>query len=86
MSVNVTEADKTKFLQQDINEYIQLCEKNFEEHKYDCASAGLTIGHSIISEFLKKRITETPQGQKVSANNEDVFTMLNVLAKTNATA
>ena len=33
-----------------------------------------------------KRISEIPQGQKVSANNEDIFTMLNVLAKTNATA
>ena len=84
--VNVSEEDKTKFLLQDVNEYIQLCEKNFLEHKYDCAESGLKIGHVIISEFLTKRISSTPQGQKVSANNEDIFTMLNVLAKTNATA
>ena len=46
----------------------------------------MTIGHTIINEFLTKRISETPQGQKVSANNEDIFAMINVLAKTNATA
>ena len=86
MFVNVSEADKTNFLQQDLNEYIQQCEKSFEQHKFECAEAGLTIGHTIINEFLKKRISDTPQGQKVSANNEDVFTMLNALAKTNATA
>ena len=86
MSVNVTETDKANFLKQSLTEYIELCDKNFEEHKYDCAQAGLTIGHTIINEFLTKRISDTPQGQKVSANNEDIFAMLNVLAKTNATA
>ena len=86
MSANVTEADKTNFLQQSLNDYIQQCEKSFEQHKFECAEAGLTIGHTIITEFLWKRISDTPQGQKVSANNEDIFTMLNVLAKTNATA
>ena len=86
MSVNVTEADKTSFLNQSLTEYIEQCDKSFEEHKYDCAQAGLTIGHAIINEFLTKRISDTPQGQKVSANNEDIFAMLNVLAKTNATA
>ena len=86
MSVNVTEADKTNFLQHSLNDCIQQCEKSFEQHKFECAEAGLTIAHTIINEFLVKRISDTPQDQKVSANNEDIFTMLNVLAKTNATA
>ena len=70
MSVNVTEADKNKFLQQDVNEYIQLCEKNFEKHKYECAEAGLTIGHTIISEFWRKehralrKVRKQPQATK----------------------
>ena len=46
----------------------------------------MKIGHSIISKVLKERIAITPQNQQVSANNEDIFKMLNVLAKTNATA
>ena len=85
MSANVTEADKASFLKQSLTEYIDQCEKNFEQHKYDCAQAGLTIGHAIINNFLNKRMSETQQGQKVNANNEDIVAMLNVLAKTNAT-
>ena len=53
---------------------------------FDCAAAGLTIGHTIISEFLTNRVKATQPGQKTSASNEHIFTMLNVLAKTNATA
>ena len=86
MSVNVSAEDKTKFIQQDLEEYVNLCDKSFQEHKFDCAEAGLKIGHVIISEFLKERIASTPANQQVSANNEDIFKMLNVLAKTNATA
>ena len=86
MAVNVTAEDKAKFIQQDLEEYINLCEKSFQEHKYDCAEAGLKIGHVIISDFLKERIAITPKNQQVSAANEDIFKMLNVLAKTNATA
>ena len=55
MSVNVSEDDRNKFLQQYVNEYIKLCEKSFEEHKFECAEAGLTIGHTIISGFLMKK-------------------------------
>ena len=36
--------------------------------------------------LLANRVKSTPLGQKVIANNEDIFLMLNVLAKTNATA
>ena len=85
-SVKVTADDRTKFLNQDLGEYIELCDKSFQEHKFDCAEAGLNIGHVIISEFLKERIASTPANQQVSANNEDIFKMLNVLAKTNAIA
>ena len=76
----VTEEDK-KFIQQDLEEYIGLCDKSFQEHKFDCAETGLKIGHVIICEFLKERISITPQNQQVSANNEDILKMLNVLAK-----
>ena len=48
----VTEEDK-KFIQQDLEEYIGLCDKSFQEHKFDCAETGLKIGHVIICEFLK---------------------------------
>ena len=54
MSVKVTAEDETKFIQQDLEEYISLCDKSFQEHKFDCAEAGLKIGHVIISEFLKE--------------------------------
>ena len=86
MAVNVSAEDKTKFIQQYLEEYINLCDKNFQEHKFDCAEAGLKIGHVIISEFLKERIASTPANQLASANNEEIFKILNVLAKTNATA
>ena len=86
MSANVTEADKTNFVQQSLNDYIQQCEKSFEQHKFECAEAGLTLGHTIINEFFVKRISDTPQGQQVSGNNEEIFKMISVLAKTNATA
>ena len=86
MAVNVTDADKTNFLQQILNDYIQQCEKSFDQHKFECAEAGLTIGHTIINEFLVKRISDTPQGQQVSGNREEMFKMISVLAKTNATA
>ena len=69
-----------------MSEYVKECERNFDQHKFEYAETGLKIGHTIINEFLNKRISDTPQGQKVSANNEDIFAMLNVLAKTNATA
>ena len=86
MSVTVTDADKTSFLQQDLTEYVENCEKSFDQHKYDCAQAGLTIGHAIINDFLQHRISSTPQGQQVTAGNEEIFKMISVLAKTNATA
>ena len=85
-SVNVTADDRAKFLQQDLGEYIELCEKGFQEHKFDCAETGLTIGHAIIKDFLVSRMKDTPQGQQISVNDQDTFTMLAVLAKTNATA
>ena len=86
MAVNVSAEDKTNFIQQDLEDYINLCDKSFQEHKFDCAEAGLTIGHAIIKDFLVNRMKDTPQGQKVSANSEDTYMMLTVLAKTNATA
>ena len=64
MAVNVTAEDKTKFIQQDLEENIKLCDKSFQERKFDCAEAGLKIGHVIISEFLKERIASTPQNQR----------------------
>ena len=80
----VTDDDKKQFLAQDLQEFVNLCEKYFGEHKFECANARLTIGHTIINEFLKARLTATQPGQKTSASTEDNFTMLNVLAKTNA--
>ena len=82
----MSDSDKDVFLKKDLNEYVKECERNFDQHKFEYAETGLKIGHTIINEFLNKRISATPQGQKVSANNEDIFAMLNVLAKTNATA
>ena len=42
---------------------------------------GLTIGHAIIKDFLVSRMKDTPQGQQISVNDQDTFTMLAVLAK-----
>ena len=68
-----------QYIYQDVNEYVELCNKNFNEHQFECATAGLKI-----SEFLMNRLKNTPQGQKTSASNEDIFTMLKALAKRNA--
>ena len=69
----MSDSDKDVFLKKDLNEYVKECERNFDQHKFEYAETGLKIGHTIINEFLNKRISATPQGQKVSANNEDMF-------------
>ena len=63
-SANVTEEDKVQLILQYINDYIGLCEKSFNEHKFECATAGLTIGHTIISEFLMARVKNNSGGSK----------------------
>ena len=80
-AANVSQEDKVRFIDQDVNDFVSSCEKNIGEHKFECANAGLTIGHTIISEFLQARVKATQPGQMTSASNEDIFTMLNVLAK-----
>ena len=83
-AVSVTEDDKQQLLKHDLTELSNACDENFGEHKFECANAGFTSGRDIIIELLQTRLTATQPGQKPSANNDDMFKMMQVLAKTNA--
>ena len=71
------------YLNQSVDTYKEACRKGFAEHQFDAATSGLTIGNEIMQNIIKARIADTQPGQKTTVNNEDLFTMVSVLAKTN---
>ena len=79
-----TSEDIHLYLSQELNAFKDACSKSFNEHKFDCATAGFTTGNEIVNNFISGRITDTQPGQKPTADNADLFTMATVLAKTNA--
>ena len=80
-AVNVTAEDIRLFLSQTLEEYKEACRKGFTEHKYDCATAGLTIGNEILKKTIGDAVTSTQPGQQTTADNAEIFTMITVLAK-----
>ena len=84
--VNVTAQQKQDFINQSLEDFLNSCKEDFDKHKFDVALNGLTISNSVMNEFIDTRVKATQPGQKTSASNEDIFTMLNVLAKNNAVA
>ena len=48
----VTAQDKTNFIKQPLDEFVNACSSDFEIHKFDATVAGLTIESSVMNEFL----------------------------------
>ena len=81
----VTREDITQYVNMDL----ELVQKNsltedFSEHKFSKANAGLTIAHTIVKDFINAFPISTQPGSKPTSTNEDLFTMVRVLAKSNA--
>ena len=83
-AASVTQDAIQLYRTQNLEEYQEACRKCFTEHRFDAATAGLTIGNEIMKNIINSRITATQPGQKPTAHNADPFTMVGVFAKTNA--
>ena len=59
-------------------------EKVFEEREFIKSTAGMSSAHDIMKEFIITRCISTRPASKPAANNDDIFTMVGVLAKSNA--
>ena len=80
----VTQDDIQLYLGQSLEVYLEACRRGFTEHKFDAATAGFTIGNEFMKYIINARATATQPGQQTTADNPDLFTMVSVLAKTNA--
>ena len=68
----------------DLETFKQSLTEDFNDHKFVKVNAGLTIGHSIMKQFITDKLTATQPGQKPTADNDELFNMIRVLAKSNA--
>ena len=55
----VTQDDIQLYLAQSLEAYQEACRKGFTEHKFDAATAGLTIGNEIMKSIINARATDT---------------------------
>ena len=74
---------KNSFIQQPVNEFVKNVEEDLKEGKYDVVKGGITIANDIMTEFITTNLAATVQGQRPAANPQDLFTMMQTLAKSN---
>ena len=75
----VTKDDVTQFANMDLELFKNNLADDFKDHKFVKANAGLTICHSIMTEFINARLTSTQPGANPTATNDDLFTRVRVL-------
>ena len=80
----VTDEDVRLYLSQSVTAYREACSKGFAEHTYEPIKAGLTIGNHVMTQIVNRCTASTQPGQITTMNNADLFTMVSILAKTNA--
>ena len=74
---------KKLFIEQPINEFLKSVEEDLKNGKYDVVKGGITIANDIMTEFITTSLTATVQGQRPAANPQDMFTMMQTMAKSN---
>ena len=67
-----------------LHEFPSSCHTDLRNNKFETVTAGLNISNSIMEEFVTTRVAAAPQGQRPMVDSQDVFTMLQVFAKSNA--
>ena len=75
---------KNMFIQQPLNDFIKDCENDLKDNKYDAVKSGINIANDIMQECIVTRMAATVQGQKPTAEPQDLFTMMQTLSKSNA--
>ena len=72
---------KNKFIQQPLDEFLKDCDTDFKEGKYDVVKVGIAVASDIMSEFIVTRMAAAVQGQRPMADPQDMFTMMQTMAK-----
>ena len=83
-SGEITPDVKNQFISQPLEEFTTSCQNDLQNHKYDVVKSGLKIANKIMNEFISTRMSAAVQGQRPMADPQDMFVMMQVLAKTNA--
>ena len=74
---------KKQFIDQPLNEFLKNVEEDLNEGKYDVVKSGITIANDVMTEFIATRMAATVQGQRPTADPQDLFTMMQTMAKSN---
>ena len=77
----VTADDNNKFVGVSLQEFLKSCNDGFESNNFDAVKTGITIANSIMDEFVTTRFSIVVQGQRPMVDALDMFTMMQVLAK-----
>ena len=80
----VTAEDKKRFVELPLQDFLKNCSDGFEANKFDPVKLGIAIANRIMDEFINTRVAAAVQDQRPMADPQDLFTMMQVMDKTNA--
>ena len=80
----ITSEVKNQVFNQSLDEFTIPCQMDLQNHKYDVVDSGVQIANNLINEFITTRASAAVQGQRPMAELQDMFRVMQVLAKSNA--